>query len=119
MATARLLRDASTLGIERPALQLRADTGNAGIGAARAAVELAFAFHHAVTDDQHGTDNVLARLRELTASGDHRYYLDISRSMTGRPADPATSTRWLDSEQAVSGRWLDLVSQRRDLVRPA
>ncbi|MEV7218172.1 hypothetical protein AB0O31_34385 [Kitasatospora cineracea] len=117
VATAALIRDAGTPAFERPALQLRADTGNAGISAARAAVELAFAFHHAVTDDQHGTDDTLARLREITASGDHRYYLDIARSMADRPADPATNTRWLDNEQAVSDRWHNLVSQRRGLVR--
>ncbi|MFD7734561.1 ATP/GTP-binding protein [Kitasatospora phosalacinea] len=112
VATAALIRDAGTPAFERPALQLRADAGNAGIGAARAAVELAFAFHYAVADDRHGTDDALARLREITAEGDHRYYLDIARAMADRPADPAIGTRWIDDEHSVRERWRALVTTR-------
>ncbi|OKI95105.1 ATP/GTP-binding protein [Kitasatospora sp. CB01950] len=118
VATAALIRVAGTDAFERPALQLRADTGNAGIGAARAAVELAFTFHHAVTGDQNGTDDALARLREITAEGDHRYYLDIARFMAGQHSDTSSDVRWLEDERAVRSRWRALVTDRRAGLPP-
>ncbi|RAJ40488.1 hypothetical protein K353_03380 [Kitasatospora sp. SolWspMP-SS2h] len=117
VATAALIRDAGTNSFERPALQMRADTGNAGIGAARAAVELAFAFHYAVTGDQHGTDGVVARLGGLTAGGDYGYYLDISCATADRTADPAISARWIDDEQSVRGRRRAVVTARQAAIR--
>ncbi|MFI5534486.1 ATP/GTP-binding protein [Kitasatospora sp. NPDC051853] len=114
VATARLLRDAGTGVFERPALQLRADTGNAGIAASRAAVELAFAFHHAVDGDQPGHADALARLARITADGHHQHYLDIAHFMAGQDPFIATDTRWLDPEAQVRARWHHLVQARRD-----
>ncbi|MFB7600809.1 ATP/GTP-binding protein [Streptomyces sp. NPDC056160] len=115
---AALVRDAGTpLGLEA-ARSLRAETHDAGITAAQAVLELALAFHHAVLGEQEESDAVIDRLHELAGSGDCAYYADIAHFMTVRSLSQPSTTRWLDSQDAVRDRWHALVMERRRHLGP-
>jgi len=116
---ARLVADAGT----DPDLQqhtdlLRADITAAGLVAAQQPnLELAAAFIAAVTGDDNALAAAIERLRELTASGDYAYYVDIVSFMAGLPLDSPSPARWLDGEDPVRARWRALVTTRQSLSR--
>ncbi|MFC8270345.1 hypothetical protein ACFUIZ_32190 [Streptomyces cinereoruber] len=113
---AALARDAGTsTDIPGRADVLRAEIRTAGLLAPEALLDLALAFHHAVRDDTPGSA-AAAGLLEQRAGGDYAYYADIAAFMTGRPA-PSATVRWIEDEETVRGRWQQLVTARRALVR--
>ncbi|WP_425824608.1 ATP/GTP-binding protein [Streptomyces fractus] len=118
---ATLVRDAGlTENVEDRARLLRTEIANAGLISHRPLLELALAFHQAVLGDGGQIDASLACLSELTAGGNHTYYVDLIRFMADRPL-PATPTQplnWLDGEPAVRERWRALVLARRAIATP-
>ncbi|MGR6998881.1 hypothetical protein ACU686_13265 [Yinghuangia aomiensis] len=116
---AALIRDAGTPGddVTDRAEVLRTEIHVAGLTAAEEPdLELALAFHHAVRNDQAAVTATIERLRTLTATGDHAYYIDIAHFMADRDLGPATSTaRWIDDEATTRQRWHALVAERRTL----
>ncbi|MER8159959.1 ATP/GTP-binding protein [Streptomyces sp. NPDC094472] len=116
--TADLIRSAGTPGpaVEDRASVLRADIHTAGVTAAQAALELGLCFHHAVRSDEAAIQATIARLRDLTQSGDYAYYIDIAHFMADLPlpADHAPQTQWIDGDESARQRWRGLVTARRD-----
>ncbi|MFI1585648.1 ATP/GTP-binding protein [Embleya sp. NPDC020630] len=111
---AELARDAGTApDVEARALVLRTEIGVAGLVSARATLELAVCFHHAVRDDHPQAAASIDRLRDLTRSGDYAYYVDIGHFMAGFPLAAPSSARWLDGDAATRDRWRALVIARR------
>jgi hypothetical protein len=92
---------------------LRAESHDAGITAAEAVLELAFAFYHAVLGERDKVRAVIDRLRELARTGDYAYYADIAHNMGGLPLPGPSSAHWLDGAEAVRARWHRLVQTRR------
>ncbi|MFF1511840.1 ATP/GTP-binding protein [Streptomyces sp. NPDC058326] len=92
---------------------LRAEIGASGITAAALLLELAVVFHHAVLDDEAEIREGLARLTELTRTGDYAYYRDIAHHLAGRTLPAATAVQWASEEATVRARWLALVTPRR------
>ncbi|MFI5809234.1 hypothetical protein [Streptomyces sp. NPDC051561] len=112
--TAALIADAGTDTVPSRAHTLHADIETAGLPFLHRFVELALAFHYAVRTEEQPLGATLARLRQLTASGDFAYFTDIARFMGSLPAiHPPTGTQWLDTECAVRARWQALVIARR------
>ncbi|MCC2280915.1 hypothetical protein LKL35_36965 [Streptomyces sp. ET3-23] len=117
---AALIRDAGTTAdLDGRARLLRTEISVGGLASAQATLELAVAFHHAVHGADDALDAALARLEELTRSGDYAYYTDIAHFMAGRPlpARPGPPARWLDDAAATRGRWRTLVTARRGVTR--
>jgi hypothetical protein len=111
---AAIARDAGTLTNLEGARTLRAEIHAAGITAARTALDLALAFHHAVLDQQDDLTATIGRLREATANEDFAYYVHIAAAMGDLPqssSEPAI--RWLDGESTVRARWRALVTARQ------
>ncbi|WP_034091999.1 hypothetical protein [Streptacidiphilus albus] len=125
---AALVRDAGRPGpdFQDRVRALRTEITAAGPPAARATLQLALCFHHAVLDTGTATvtdpdlDAAIARLRELTATGDHGYYADIAHFMADRPLPPhpVSPTRWIDPKPLIRDRWRDLVIARRTRLHP-
>ncbi|GAB2891440.1 ATP/GTP-binding protein [Streptomyces mayteni] len=112
---AALVRDAGTGGdVEDRARLLRAEVDVAGLASVQPTLELALAFHHAVTGNGEQVAAVIARLRELTAGGDYAYYVDIAHFMADLPLEAPSTARWIDDEPATRQRWRALVTGRRD-----
>ncbi|WP_326770919.1 hypothetical protein OG978_45575 (plasmid) [Streptomyces sp. NBC_01591] len=63
--------------------------------------------------DDTAARNGIARLEELTRSGDYTYYTDIACFITGLPAAGPSPTHWLDGQQATRQRWQPLVTAHR------
>ncbi|MFE6853388.1 hypothetical protein ACFVDH_21685 [Streptomyces sp. NPDC057674] len=114
---AALVRDAGT---DRDVLDrvhvLREEIRVSGVAIATAILELVVCFHQAVLGDNQGVTGTIARLRDLTGSGDYAYYSDIAAFMAGRTV-PSASARWIDDEATVRRRWRQLVTARRVLVQ--
>ncbi|AWZ07702.1 ATP/GTP-binding protein [Streptomyces sp. ICC4] len=111
---AALARQAGTLTTLDGARALRTEIHAAGITAAQATLELALVFHHAVTGEQDKAQAAIARLTELTRTGDYKYCVDVARHMADlRMSEPSTVS-WLDGSDAVRARWRNLVQARRD-----
>ncbi|WP_442738395.1 hypothetical protein ACQUSN_21260 [Streptomyces pseudogriseolus] len=90
-----------------------------GVGAAEE-VELALCFHYAVLDAQDDLATAIARLRELTQSGDYAYYVEIAHFMAGLPlTEHIAPARWLDGERQTRERWRNLVETRRNRLGAA
>ncbi|MEU2228624.1 hypothetical protein [Streptomyces sp. NPDC018347] len=111
---AALARDAGTSRGLDTARDLRAESHDAGITAAQAALELAIAFHHAVLGDHDKVRAVIDRLRELARTGDYPYYADIAHFMAGLPLPEPSITRWTTSEDTVRSAWRGLVQARKE-----
>ncbi|MFH9663527.1 hypothetical protein ACH4NF_35240 [Streptomyces sp. NPDC017248] len=110
---ATLARDAGTLPGLEAARVLRAESRDAGITAAEAALELVLAFHHAVLGDHDKGRTAVDRLRDIARSGDYAYYADIAHFMAGQPLPQPSTARWLEAEETVRRRWETLVAERR------
>ncbi|MGP3945510.1 hypothetical protein [Streptomyces sp. 6N106] len=82
----------------------------------RITLELAFCFHHSVRGDETAIQAAIARLRDLTQSGDYAYYIDIAHFMAGLrlPADHTPQTQCIDGDNSTRRRWRGLVTARRD-----
>ncbi|MEU7088003.1 ATP/GTP-binding protein [Streptomyces achromogenes] len=111
--TAALIKDAGTDDVTDRAQQLHTDVDNAGLTFLTRFTELALAFHHAVRGDHHNLTATIGRLNELTATGDFAYFTDIAHFMAHRPFPRPSTTRWLEPEETVRGRWETLVAERR------
>ncbi|MFI0928378.1 restriction endonuclease [Streptomyces sp. NPDC021012] len=74
---------------------LREEIRVSGVAIATAILKLAVCFHQAVLSDNQGMTETIARLRDLTDSGDYAYYTDIAAFMADRPglrrAEPRTT----------------------------
>ncbi|WP_322872274.1 ATP/GTP-binding protein [Streptomyces goshikiensis] len=114
---AALVRDAGALPGLDTARALRAEIRDAGITAAEADLELALAFHHAITDEPDKTRAVIDRLNELTRGGDYAYYVDIAHFMAGLPLPGSSDIRWTESEEHVRSAWHSLVLARQEHLR--
>ncbi|MFF5256869.1 hypothetical protein ACFY4K_33160 [Streptomyces leeuwenhoekii] len=114
---AALVRDAGTPRGLEAARDLRAESHDAGITAAEAALELALAFHHAVLGEQDKVRAVTGRLRDLARTGDYAYYADIAHYMGGLPLPGPSAAHWLDGPEAVRACWQRLVQTRRARLR--
>ncbi|MFJ8747367.1 ATP/GTP-binding protein [Embleya sp. NPDC127516] len=116
---AELVRDVGfDPDIEDRALVLRTEIGVAGLVSARATLELAVCFHHAVREDHPAVAASIDRLRDLTRGGDYAYYVDIAHFMAGFPLAAPSPARWLDGDAATRDRWRALVTDRRGLRTP-
>ncbi|MFH9959051.1 ATP/GTP-binding protein [Streptomyces roseolus] len=93
--------------------QLRTEIAASGITAAALLLELAVAFHHAVTDDTPAAAAVITRLRSLTAGEDYAYYADLAHHMAGTAPETSSGVRWAGAEEDVRDRWRALVLDRR------
>ncbi|MFF7975818.1 ATP/GTP-binding protein [Streptomyces sp. NPDC007905] len=114
VSAAELIRDAGTTrDIEDRAEQLRTEIRLAGVNVAEPILELALTFHHAVQGADEKITDSIARLRELTRSGDYAYYADIAHFMTGLPLQAHSPARWVDGEESTRQRWRGLVIARR------
>ncbi|MEV6840874.1 ATP/GTP-binding protein [Streptomyces sp. NPDC051133] len=114
-----LARDAGALTSLEGARALRAEIDTAGISAARTALDLALAFHHAARGQQDDLTATIGRLREATASGDFAYYVHIAAAMGGLPQPDGPAIHWLDDEHTVRDRWRALAEARRTrLMQP-
>ncbi|WP_331735594.1 hypothetical protein [Streptomyces sp. NBC_00057] len=92
---AALARDAGAPGpaVDDRAALLRTEITTAGITAAALLLELALALHHTVRGDAAAVRNDIARLDELTRSGDYAYYTDIAHSLAGLALASASPAR--------------------------
>ncbi|MGW2426672.1 hypothetical protein ACWC0C_47320 [Streptomyces sp. NPDC001709] len=108
---------ATTLTTQIAARALRAEIDTAGISAARTALDLALAFHHAVLGQHDDLTATIERLREATTSGDFAYYVHIAAAMGGLPQPDRPAIHWLDDDQTVRERWRALVEARRTRLR--
>ncbi|MCZ1001073.1 ATP/GTP-binding protein [Streptomyces mirabilis] len=111
-----LVRDAGfAADLPGRAAVLLAEIGVSGISYAAAKLQLALCFHHAVLDAQDDLATAIARLRELTQSGDYAYYVEIAHFMAGLPLPEHTArARWIDGEQQTRERWRHMVTTRRN-----
>ena len=76
--------------------------------------------HHAALDAHHDLAAGIARLRELTQSGDYAYYVDIAHLMAGLPIpEQAPRARWIDGEERTRERWRNIVIRRRRFLNTA
>ncbi|MER5781310.1 ATP/GTP-binding protein [Streptomyces mobaraensis] len=116
---AALIKDAGRDGVTNRAQHLRTDIETAGLPYLHRFVELALAFHHAVRGEDQDLTTTIDRLRDLTATGDFAYFVDIAHFMADRPlpATPGSPVRWLDGEQATRARWRTLVTARQGGTR--
>ncbi|MBU3866252.1 hypothetical protein KN815_19935 [Streptomyces sp. 4503] len=118
--TADLIRSAGTPGpaVEDRASVLRADIHTAGVATTHVTLELGLCFHHAVRGDEAAIQAAIARLGDLTQSGDYAYYIDIAHFMADLPlpADHAPQTQWIDGDESTRRRWRGLVTARRDRI---
>ncbi|MGW7008156.1 hypothetical protein ACWGCW_36535 [Streptomyces sp. NPDC054933] len=107
-----LIKDAGTDDVTDRTQHLHTDIDNAGLPFLHRFVELALAFHHAVRGEDQDLTATIGRLRTLTASGDFAYFTDIAHFMGDLPlpTETASTTRWLDGEQATRQRWRALVT---------
>ncbi|MFF9002069.1 hypothetical protein ACF1GW_22130 [Streptomyces achromogenes] len=110
---AALIKDAGTDDVTDRAQNLHTDIDNAGLPFLTRFAELSLAFHHAVRGDHHNLTAAIGRLSELTATGDFAYFTDIAHFMAYRPLPQPSTTRWLEPEETVRGRWETLVAERR------
>ncbi|MEU7369692.1 hypothetical protein AB0B92_29825 [Streptomyces hygroscopicus] len=98
--TAALIRIAGTPGsaVENRASVRRADIRTAGVTAVEVTLELGLCFHHAVRGDD-AVQTAIARLHDLTQSGDYACYIDIAHFMADLPlpADRAQQTQWVEA----------------------
>ncbi|MCO8308779.1 ATP/GTP-binding protein [Streptomyces sp. RKCA744] len=108
-----LIKDAGTDGVTDRAQNLHADIEAAGLPFLHRFAELALAFHHAARDEEQDLAATIDRLRELTATGDFAYFVDIAHYMADLPLPGLTTTHWIDSPDAVHARWRTLVIARR------
>ncbi|MFF9526911.1 hypothetical protein ACF1DV_33785 [Streptomyces achromogenes] len=108
-----LIKDAGTDDVTDRAQSLHTDIDNAGLPFPTRFTELALAFHHAVRGDHHILTATLGRLNERTATGDFAYFTDITHFMAHRPLPRPSTTRWVEPEETVRGRWETLVAERR------
>ncbi|MDX3851067.1 ATP/GTP-binding protein [Streptomyces sp. AK02-01A] len=118
---ATLVRDAGFAGdVPDRAAVLLAEISGSGISYAAAKLQLALCFHHAVLDAQDDLTTAIARLRELTQSGDYAYYVEIAYYLADLPLPEDTArARWIDGEQRTRERWRDIVMTRRDHLSTA
>lgn len=114
---AALARHAGALAILDEARTLRTEIHEAGITAAQVLLELALVFHHAVTGEQDKARTAIARLTELTRTGDYRYCVDAAHHLAGLRMPQPSAVSWLDGPDTVRARWCDLVQARRDQLR--
>ncbi|OEJ36294.1 hypothetical protein [Streptomyces agglomeratus] len=111
-AIAALLRDAGDPILEDRVRALRTELDVAGLTSVTPTLELALAFHQAVSDDHDALTATISRLRELTRGG------DIASFMADRPLPAGhTAPQWLYGEQDTPTRWHQLVTSRRDFLR--
>ncbi|MCT2546224.1 ATP/GTP-binding protein [Streptomyces atratus] len=113
---AALVRDAGTPGpdIEERAALLRTEITTAGITAAALLLELALVLHHTVRGDTTAAQGDIARLEELTRTGNYAYYVDIAHFITGLPAAGPSPAHWTDGPQTTRQRWRTLVTARHN-----
>ncbi|MEW1699289.1 MULTISPECIES: ATP/GTP-binding protein [unclassified Streptomyces] len=112
---AALVRDAGTgPDIEGRADVLRAEARTAGLLAPEAMLELALAFHHAVTGDTPAVAATADRLRALADGGDYAYYADLAHHMAALPLPAPSDTRWITGEDHVRTAWRGLVQTRQE-----
>ncbi|WP_435858303.1 ATP/GTP-binding protein [Streptomyces sparsogenes] len=118
---AALVRDAGfAQDLPERAAVLLAEIGVSGVSYATAKLQLALCFHHAVVDAHNDLVAGIARLRELTQSGDYAYYVDITHFMAGLPLpEQIARTRWIDGEEQTRERWRNIVIRRRQLLDAA
>ncbi|MGW8065896.1 ATP/GTP-binding protein [Streptomyces ziwulingensis] len=114
---ADLIKDAGTSGVADRAQNLHSDIEAAGLPFLHRFVELATAFHHAVRDDHQELAATVGRLRELTASGDFAYFVDVAHFMAGLPLPELSAIRWTTSEEQVRTAWRRLVQNRQAYLR--
>ncbi|MFH8642333.1 ATP/GTP-binding protein [Streptomyces goshikiensis] len=114
---AALARQAGTLSTLDEARTLRTEIHEAGITAAQVLLELALVFHHAVTGEQDKARAAIARLTELTRTGDYRYCVDAAHHMAGLRMPEPSAVSWLDGPDTVRAHWHDLVQARREQLR--
>ncbi|MEU6019374.1 hypothetical protein ABZ826_36920 [Streptomyces sp. NPDC047515] len=102
---AALARDAGAQGpaIDGRAALLRTEITTAGVTAAAVLLDLALALHHTVRGDDAAVRNDIARLEELTRSGDYAYYTDIAHFLAGLPLAGALAGWRTDHPAAVAG----------------
>ncbi|MFC6987100.1 hypothetical protein [Streptomyces cirratus] len=112
-----LIKDAGTHGVPDRAQSLHSDIEAAGLPFLHRFVELAAAFHHAVRDEHQDLAATISRLRELTASGDFAYFVDVAHFMAGLPLPGPSATRWTESEEHVRSSWRRLVEARQEHLR--
>jgi hypothetical protein len=83
---AGLIRDAGTVrDIDDRAQALHTEIGISGLTPKHATLELARCFHYAVLEAQTDLTASITRLRDLTQSGDHAYYLEVAHFMADLP----------------------------------
>ncbi|MBJ7002727.1 ATP/GTP-binding protein [Streptomyces sp. CRPSP2-6A1] len=113
---AALVRDAGyAADLPDRAAVLLAEIGVSGISYAAAKLHLTLCFHHAVLGAQDELEAGIARLRELTRSGDYAYYVEIAHFMADLPLPAETArARWIDGEQRTRERWRNIVTTRRE-----
>ncbi|MEU8949693.1 ATP/GTP-binding protein [Streptomyces sp. NPDC048489] len=114
---AELIRDAGSDSVDDQIATLRAELDTAGLTSLAPAIELAGAFHRAVLDDHAALNATLARLRHLTSTEDHAYFVDIAHFMAGLPLSSPSPARWLEGQHSTRQRWRALVAARRDHLR--
>ncbi|MGK7235856.1 hypothetical protein [Streptomyces hygroscopicus] len=92
--TAALIRTAGTPGpaVEDRASVRRADIRTAGVTAAQVTLGLGLCFHHAVRGDD-AVQAAIARLHDLTQSGDYACYIDTPTSWPTSPSPPTAPHR--------------------------
>ncbi|MFE3143991.1 hypothetical protein [Streptomyces scopuliridis] len=112
-----LIKDAGTGGVTDRAQSLHADIEAAGLPFLHRFVELALAFHHAVRGEDQGLAATIARLRELTATGDFAYFSDIAHFMAALPLPEPATTRWTKNEDDVRSAWRGLVQTQQEHLR--
>ncbi|MFD8288018.1 ATP/GTP-binding protein [Streptomyces lavendulae] len=95
---------------------LRAQIEATGITAARAALDLAAVFHHAVIGDRGRAQAAIRRLQDLAQTGDYQYYVDIAHYLVGLSQPDPSLTTWLETPGTVSARWQQIVRNRRALL---
>ena len=111
---AGLVRDAGTdHQIDDRITVLRTQIEVAGLPWLIPLLELALAFHHTARDEQDDLTAAITRLRQATADGDFAYYADIAHYLADRPLPTPSTTRWLDTDNAVRERWHAVAISRR------
>ncbi|MFG2472274.1 ATP/GTP-binding protein [Streptomyces canus] len=115
---AALVRDAGRpVNVEDRARLLRTEIGNAGLSSVETTLELAVSFHDAARGAHDELAAAISRLRDLTQSGNHTYYVDIAHFMADLPLNTPSPAQWLDGDQTTRQRWRALVTNRRRHLR--
>ncbi|MGW1520810.1 ATP/GTP-binding protein [Streptomyces sp. NPDC002287] len=112
-----LIKDAGQHGVPDRARRLHGDIEAAGLPFLHRFVELATAFHHAVRSEQQNLAATIGRLRELTASGDFAYFVDVAHFMAGLALPGPSAIRWTESEEHVRSAWRHMVQARQERLR--